>query len=432
MKRIKFTLSKNIYKETLDTIDKANKDLREITHQNIYLEPIRQKRRSKHRLAQLKLIRKHAASLYQVLITDKVWKCSCRMLHMASLRLEPRPDALVAVNADTVPRVRFRILLSTRQGEESPWVASQWQEVEIEPSLDQIVASTTSVGPESSSRVVRFGPDLISTTTMDPLQETTIHYGYDCESIADMCSTLCAKHGPTKAIGFLVDEKDNKHKHYLYRANTAIGPEPRSKSLDDLLSCSGHGSHSAPLSRNDRLRIAVTLASSVLQLDGTPWLKPQWSSKEIFFHEKNNRASDPNYTYPYMSWRLCKTDTNVLSSFDSCFRGTYVVRSEVLFALGVTLIELCFGKTLADMHVPEDGDPEEATTEMKTALRLCSSVYSEMGTSYGDAVRRCLYQPFDVRDLSLDNEELQQKVFDDIVTPLNDDWLIFNGKLVVR
>ena len=430
MKRMKVTLSRNIYKETLDVIDKANKDLREITHQNIYLEPIRQKRRLRRPLAQLRLIRKHAASLYQVLITGKAWKCSCRMLHMASLRLEPRPDGLEAVNADTAPKVRFRILLSTRQGEESPVVTSQWQEVEIIPSLDQIVASATSFGPENPSRGVRFGPDPISTMTADSLQATAIDY--DCESIADICSTLCANHGPMKAIGFLVEEEDNKHKHYLYRANTAIGPEPRSKSLDELLSCPGNGPHSTPLSRNDRLRIAVTLASSVLQLDGTSWLKPQWSSKDIFFHEKNNRASDSDYACPYMSWKLCMTDNNVLRSFESCFRGPYLVRSEVLFALGLTLIELCFGKTIADMHIPEDGDREEATTEMKTAHRLCTSVYSEMGTSYGDAVWRCLYQPFDVRDLSFDNEELQQKVFDDIVTPLNDDWLNFNGRSRIR
>ena len=93
LKRIRVTLSKNVYKEILETIDRANKELREITHQNIYLEPIRRKRRSKRPLAELKLIRKHATSLYQVLVTGKSWNCSCKMLHMASLRLESRSDA---------------------------------------------------------------------------------------------------------------------------------------------------------------------------------------------------------------------------------------------------------------------------------------------------------------------------------------------------
>ena len=71
-------------------------------------------------------------------------------------------------------------------------------------------------------------------------------------------------------------------------------------------------------------------------------------------------------------------------------------------------------------------------SEMKTAYRLHNSVYSEMGTSYGDVVRRCLYQLFDVRDMSLDNEELQQKVFDEIVAPLSDDLMNFNGKSRIK
>lgn len=134
-KRIKVALSRNIYKDALDRIDKANKDLRDITHQNIFLEPIRHKRRSKGPLARLKLIRKHAASLYQVLITGNAWKCSCKMLHVASLRLESRPEAHEAANGDSTSKLKFRILLSTSQERESPLVTSQWQEVEVVSSL---------------------------------------------------------------------------------------------------------------------------------------------------------------------------------------------------------------------------------------------------------------------------------------------------------
>ena len=126
------------------------------------------------------------------------------------------------------------------------------------------------------------------------------------------------------------------------------------------------------------------------------------------------------------------TNENVSSPLDSTFRSGCVFRSQVLFALGLTLIELCFGKTLAEMHAPEDGDPNDADTQTRTAYRRYHDVYSEMGTSYGDAVRRCLHQPFDVRDMSLDNEELQEKVFDDIVTPLNDDLINFNGRSRIR
>ena len=352
------------------------------------------------------------------------------MLHMASLRLESRPDALEAAYADSVRKVRFRILLSSKQEEESQGTTPKWQEFEIIPSFDSGFPGANSVEPQNPTRSVKFGPDPITFATTESLPESTIDR--NCESIVDMCSTLCASHEPEKAIGFLVDQEDDKHKHYLYRASTAIGPETKTNSLGHLLSSSGRGPHGASLSKKDRLRIAVTLASSALQLDGTSWLKPHWSSKDICFHEKKNQACDPDYSYPYISWKLCVTDQNVPGSLDSFVRRNYGVRSEILFALGLTLIELCFGRPLAEMRVPEDGDPNDATTEMKTAYRLCGSVFNEMGESYDNAVRRCLYQPFDVRDMSLDNEELQELVFDGIVTPLHDDFLNFNGRSRIR
>ena len=428
MKRIQVTLSKKIYGEILDTIDKANKQLRDITHQNLYLEPSRQKRRSGRRLAQLKLIRKHAASLHQVLITGKAWRCSCRILHLASLRLESRTDTFEAVSVDTVQEMRFRILLSTRQEEESRQAVSwRYEEVDIIPTLDHEFPGAINVGPQHTRRNVRFGPDPTMTATERSRPEATI--GQGCESIADVCSTLCASPQSNRAIGFLVDEEDDRHKHYLYRANTTIVSEARSKSLGDLLSHTGHGSHNTSLSRNDRLRIAVTLASSVLQLHGTSWLQSEWRSKDIIFHKNNNQASDPCYTYPYISWKLCLGNDEVSGSST---RRNRMVRIEVLYALGLTLIELCFGNTLAEMQVPEDEDLSETMTEMAIARRLSDYVYYEMGVSYGDAVRRCLYQPFDMRNMDLDDEELQEKVFDEIVTPLNNDLLNFNGGARIR
>lgn len=58
--------------------------------------------------------------------------------------------------------------------------------------------------------------------------------------------------------------------------------------------------------------------------------------------------------------------------------------------------------------------------------------YSSTGIPYGDVVRRCLFQLFDVRELRLDLEEVQQKVLDDIVTPLVDDLNGFDGNAKSR
>ena len=427
MKRIKVTLSKKIYKELLDDIDKANKDIRDITHQNIYLEPIRKKRQSKRPIAELKLIRKHAASLYQVLVTGKAWKCGCKSHHLASLRLEPRPQMLEMTRPNSYSPFRFRVLLCTSQGgDDPPKTTSQWLEIEVAPSLDKTDVDAPDIGPQPSSRSVKFAP------VPGHIRGATVSHDswtdFGCNPIPDICTTLSTPHDLKKTLGFLVDEEDKKHKHYLYRTDTGIGSEPQSTSLGELLRTARQESFNVSLSRGVRLEIAVTLASSVLQLDGTSWLKSEWTSNDIYFHIKDGKAGGISYSHPYLPWRICSADSDVPCSVDSAKFEHLMDRCQVLLALGLTLVELCFGRTLSELQKSEDHDSKEDMEKYRTARRLLNSVYNEMGTSYGDVVRRCLLQPFDVRDMSLNNEDLQQKVFDDVVTPLIEDLNNFNGR----
>lgn len=248
-------------------------------------------------------------------------------------------------------------------------------------------------------------------------------------NIESFCTALCASDTERcgREIGLLVDNTDEKVQHKIYRADTLTSLQTSSTSLESLLS-SHKESGDEGLSRKDRLQIAVILASSVLQLDGTAWLKSGWSSNDIFFHSKNGQVSK---AYPYLSWQPCCT-TEIPSSLDPLRIGNYMIRSDILLALGLTLVELCFGRTLADMRKSGDVEVTETATRLKTATRLHTWVYDEMGIPYGDVVRRCLFQLFDVRVLSLDIEEVQQKVFDDVVTPLVDDLNNFNGELRIR
>lgn len=178
------------------------------------------------------------------------------------------------------------------------------------------------------------------------------------------------------------------------------------------------------------MQIAVTLASSVLQLSGTSWLKASWNSCDIFFHNKDGQPSLSEQLYPYLSWQACCCDA--LPPVEQLRLDNHMIRSEALLALGMTLVELCFGRTLAEMRKPEDVITNETATRLRTATRLYNRVYSEMGTAYGDVVRRCLFQTFDVRELSLDIEEVQQKVLDDVVTPLVEDLNSFNRDIRVK
>ncbi|KAL8733473.1 MAG: hypothetical protein Q9166_002099 [cf. Caloplaca sp. 2 TL-2023] len=432
MRRLKLTFSKSIYKELLDDIRQANQDLREITHQNIALEPVKLKRRARRPIAELKLIRKHAASLYQVLMNDSTWKCKCKMHHLASLRLETRPGG-IEDEAKLAQRHAFRILLSVAKEANDTGNTTQWQDIEILPSLKSpwsnlLVASAvlthfTRPGLQPARRGVRFA----ASSDIDA-KGVEARVERDWSHIEDFCSAVCRSDKHPREIGLLVDTTNDKQQHRIYRANTVVGLQTSSRSLEDLLRAQRNSSDEG-LSRKDRLQIAVILASSVLQLDGTSWLKSGWSSNDIFFHWKNGQVLQ--YAYPYLSWQRC-CNTEVPCALESLNISNHMIRNEIVLALGLTLIELCFGKTLMDMRKPEDIDVDEISTRLRTATRLHHRVYDEMGIPYGDVVRRCLFQLFDVRELSLDIEEVQLKVFDDVVTPLVDDLNNFNGDLRIR
>lgn len=116
--------------------------------------------------------------------------------------------------------------------------------------------------------------------------------------------------------------------------------------------------------------------------------------------------------------------------------GHHFVRSKILFALGLTLVELCFGKTLGSMQKPEDKNQaqDEFAQRINCAFRLLESgwIWKEMGNTYEDVVRRCLRQLFDVRDLDLDKEKVQQQVYDTVVVPLNENLDNLLGLLRIK
>lgn len=220
-----------------------------------------------------------------------------------------------------------------------------------------------------------------------------------------MCSALCTPVLNRRAIGLLVDNAFDKHLHKLYRANTVIKSQSLSRSLKDLLEALRQPGDKS-LSRKERLQIAVVLASSVLQLNGTSWLKSVWSSSDIYFHSDDSQplgVGEPR-RFPYLSWQRCCY--NILPPLEQLYLNNYIIRNNTLLALGLVLVELCFSRTLTKMRKPEDLDNKATVIKLRTATRLHTRVYIEIGPLYGDVVRRCLYQTFDVRELSLDIEEV--------------------------
>jgi hypothetical protein len=460
MKRLKLTLSKNIYVECLQQIGKANKDLRDFTHQNVYLEAVRVQRRSKRLANDWKLIRAHAASLYKAMVLGTSLKCQCEDRHLASLRLDAGSRTEPEQDPSGVSQLRFRFLhISMSKHEDGVGVTARtFQDLEVvsvlesnnsadaQPSIEiahkyiiarldsmQTRTNYRSLNEDSSARTVRFAPIVPSTA------QRTTSGGRPAPStgvrIVDMCKREFPALEPKKPIGFLVDGENEIYKHIFYRTGTFGSASTYSLSLAEILTRTDDRSRGRYwyVPRGHRIRIAAILASSVLQLNGTSWLENEWTSDDIMFHWRPPRRavdedssyehSIPDFQQPYLSWKQCPKKSRTPSAINVPRLRTHMIRNRMLFALGLTLVELCFGKTLTSLRTGEDENTNE------TAMRSLDSVYDEMGGQYGDVVRRCLLQPFDVRELRLDNEEVQHKIFNDIVTPLAQNLRSFGGTL---
>ena len=175
--------------------------------------------------------------------------------------------------------------------------------------------------------------------------------------------------------------------------------------------------------RHDRLRLAVTLASSVLQLHETPWLQENWGKDNIFFIR---RSDEIIYHDPFVSQHFHQSGNVVSSAVPSSM--SRIIRNQTLYALGVSLIELWYGKPLHELHLPEDGPLDtgdarvDLMTEWNIADRLVDELYSEAGGKYSDAVRRCIRCDFDRRASSLEDSAFQRAVYQGVVSQLKENF----------
>jgi hypothetical protein len=114
-----------------------------------------------------------------------------------------------------------------------------------------------------------------------------------------------------------------------------------------------------------------------------------------------------------------------------------MVRNKSLFALGVLLIELSYGKPLESLREPCDMGPNglpNQYTAWLTASRLIKSreISHREGSSYADAVRRCIKCDFDQIDDTLDDRDFRKAYVEGVVLPLQADLKTFNGGKLPR
>lgn len=188
------------------------------------------------------------------------------------------------------------------------------------------------------------------------------------EEVKDLCASIQKLHKSSPCIGFSFDTRSKLRGAYTVDtfAKNRIAPS-ESLTLEQLLDQPPViGGRVARLSKKERYSLALTLASSTLQLNATPWMKDQWCAKDVLFHraESGSRLVDIDRPYVAPKVGILAALTNGRS------RRGFQNKNTVLLALAVALLELYFGVS-AENHRDMEKQPAGAFNPWV----LCAVVY---------------------------------------------------------
>ena len=242
--------------------------------------------------------------------------------------------------------------------------------------------------------------------------------------IDDLCKAL-RKEGSKgiEPLGFIGDQV---LQHHIFPATqwTCSRETWKLLSLHEVLSeanakSSPKHAYLHTISPRDKYRLALVLANTVLLVAETPWLKDRWGLSDVYFVGGKSGDDTSFAIEPYLSRKVA---VNVSGAQDEVnFRNW--VQNEIVFALGVVMIELSFGNVLSEYTTRSDLDNqgnEHSFTRWLTANRLVRELEHREPSKYAHAANRCIGGRFDAINPSLDNPVFQQQFYQGVIGPLRE------------
>ena len=339
---------------------------------------------------------RHADCMFKLL--SEAWTCQCKSIHCAKLWLKQR----IVATADMKVMLQFchgaRKCVHIQLADDQLPGSGTNSAVSIRLPLRHIGQQhgVPSIAVQQTSTFAKSSASSSSVTVTRVSSKVSWASGHQQQhqqamtlpsirdlSAHDLCDTIKAADniiGVGECYGSLTDHSTDR----CYTVSNDSEPSAPSSTTSDAKLCDIlDGSTPVVLTRMQRYSIAATLASSLLQLETTPWAQT-WESRDVHF------AHDTvlEYDRPFFLSRL---DAKCATKDDS-FK-----------ALGTLLLELCFGKPL-DQHVLWD-QPGFAMAKTNpimrgfVALDWLKDVEGEAGEQYANAVRYCLQEaPTSLKD----------------------------------
>lgn len=199
--------------------------------------------------------------------------------------------------------------------------------------------------------------------------------------IKSLCSTLATVRAPGHCLGYM---QDDDIRYYLYPDDSS-GPRKSEVQLSQIL-C---GEVQPPLTWRQRYRLALTLASSFVQLKDSPWMQASWDKECVYFA----RGESDHVLFldsPYMTHHFSPS----MPATPEAGQKAGQDKISGIICLGIILLELCFGIAIehhpSRAKFPPGDDQTKSVFDFVAAMQWKTEVNEEAGKNYTEAVNWCL------------------------------------------
>jgi hypothetical protein len=170
----------------------------------------------------------------------------------------------------------------------------------------------------------------------------------------------------------------------------------------------------------ERIRFARKLATVVLHLHETPWLKSSWRSGDVFLPDVSTPhvRSLTDLNEPFLSVTVKQPPESLPPA--STTRNRTLIRNPILFGLGVIFLELAYEAPLRSLKKSVDVDlQEERNTDYYIADRVHLAASRLLGGRYAEVARKCVHCDFG-RGSDLNDVRLQEVFYREVVEELEE------------
>ncbi|KAF4462043.1 hypothetical protein FALBO_11146 [Fusarium albosuccineum] len=435
-KKLLYRMNRKDYQDSLDTISRGVTDLEKLARLSVALEPARRKR---SRGKVFKILRDLSTSIYRALCSSLV----CWDSHDVTLELATRFIEVTHEGEDEkiLRDAQFKVAISFEVAEGSA-TKRFWNEVNIKTATAPKSAPYKPCAVMTEEKVMKRvsfslkkalslnssgkpSPNMKSALAVFTRPATDIAFvetTYDKTGgitgpAIDLCLALkSGREGRPACYGHLSDKENLNRCFQVQPLETTISSDEWSLvTLDDVLQCKNGVRPFSSLA--ERVKLALAISASVLQLSKTPWLQEALTRKNIYFFRRGNSLS---YSSPFLL-RTFKggSVSHIKATSSNITPGCAVINNPTLFALGVLLLEIILSASLDQLRMPEEssfqGDDLGIMRDFITAHRLLEQEMASVNTGYKAVIQRCI-GCHETKDL--DEDSFREKVYSGVVMEL--------------